>query len=73
VFGVPAFVQEIYWWWVERLFPWDLSEIDLERAIQQITVPVMVRLLLPASGRREWSAQDSPDMRRSRTEAVTVW
>jgi acetyl esterase/lipase len=43
VFGVPALLQEVYWWWMHRLTPWDITEIDVERAIQQIAVPVLVR------------------------------
>lgn len=42
VFGVPALLQEVYWWWMHRLTPWDITEIDVERAIQQIAVPVMI-------------------------------
>jgi hypothetical protein len=42
VFGVPALLQDVYWWWMHHLTPWDITEIDVERAIQQIGVPVMV-------------------------------
>jgi hypothetical protein len=45
VFGVPALFQEVFWWCMHHLTPWDISTIDVEKAIQQVAVPVLVRAL----------------------------
>jgi hypothetical protein len=46
VFGVPALFQEVFWWCMHHLTPWDISTIDVEKAIQQVAgFPILVRAL----------------------------